>query len=275
MNEQSTIELIPKKQHDELQTETSRYLATANAFEITGEQDLEKARDFMRAGKKGLETIKEKIDPRVTDAHTTWKNLVALRDEMKKPYNDGIEIVKGKVTAFIEEQDRIAQEEAEKAAERERKEAEKRLARIKKRIDTLAEKSGSLEEKKAGLEKLLDEPETTEEEAHHIRNQLQVIESQLEGLAEESESKAEAAAATGVPAASAVATATPKTKGLAHKIVKVPTVVKPMAVIKAVADGRVPEGVIKFDMAAIKKLISTGMTIPGVSVTEERKVAVR
>ena len=69
--------------------------------------------------------------------------------------------------------------------------------------------------------------------------------------------------------------AAPKTAGIARRVEKIPTVVNKLALIKAVAAGKVPPNVLDENPQVIKKLVNAGMEIPGVTFEERTSISVR
>jgi hypothetical protein len=73
-----------------------------------------------------------------------------------------------------------------------------------------------------------------------------------------------------------VQTEPPKTSGMSSKKGYIPSIHNRLALIKAVASGAVPDGVLDINLGALKKLANAGMlNIPGVTFTPDRQTIFR
>lgn len=247
----------------------------ASGLEVASEEDMTVAHSHLKAIKGLKKAVQETFDPVVEAAYATHKKSVAAKKEHLDPLEKAEKVIKGKIGGFMDECERQRQEEERIAREKAVKEQDRKLKAAKKRIEKLIAQGGDIQEQIARLRKEADDPELEEVEEAAILAQIEILEAEAEGNAEKvAAKKAEAVAPVYVPPVAAV-TPRPKVKGLSTSVKKVGEVVDPMALIKAVAYGTIPEKVIKFDMAAINKLLNAGMPLPGVSVKDDRTVAVR
>ncbi|MFH2073753.1 MAG: hypothetical protein ABIJ57_00205, partial [Pseudomonadota bacterium] len=159
--------------------------------------------------------------------------------------------------------------------ERERQAA---ISKADKRITDLMARSGDLSAQIQALTAELDNPELPDLDRERIGAQAQALQRKYNSLqmkVEEKQAEVETVLTTPTPATVIEA---PKVAGLSSRTELIPEVVNPLALIKAIADGRFPVGLIKekgWDYALLKKLVNSGMNIPGVSSQTARVMGVR
>lgn len=266
---------VAEQEIKELEGKALSITEYAGGLEVKSEEDMTVAHSHLKAI-KGLEKeVKETFDPVCEATHKAWKASVAARNKHQEPLQAAEKVIKGKIGGYLDLCDKQREEEERAVRDKALKEQEKVLKAMKKKIDKLIEKGGDYQEQIARLEKEAEDPEISDIEEAAIIAQIEVLKAQAEGNAEKVEAKkAEAVEPTYVPPV-APATPRPKVKGLSSSVKKVATVVNPTALIKAVADGSIPESVIDFDMRQINKLVNADMKLPGVTTKDERTMAVR
>lgn len=266
---------VAEQELKELEGKALSITAYAGGLEVRSEEDMTASHGYLKSIKGLIKEVKETFDPVCAATYKAWKASVAARTTHIEPLEAAEKTIKGAIGDYMDICDEQRREEERKAQEAAQKEQDRILKAAKKRIAKLIEKGGDIQENIATLKHELEDPEIIPIEEAAITAQLEILEAQAEGNAEKVEQKkAEAVAPVYVPPAAPV-TASPKVKGLSSSKKKVGTVTNPMALIKAVASGTIPQGVIKFDMTAINKLLNAGMTLPGVSYEEDRTIAVR
>lgn len=266
---------VAEKEIKELEGKALSITEYAGGLEVASEEDMTVAHSHLKAIKGLIKEVKETFDPVVEAAHATHKKSVAAKNKHLEPLTSAEGVIKGKIGGYMDICERQREEEERLAREKAIKEQEKKLKAAKKRIVKLIEEGGDLQEQIARLEKESEDPELTEAEEAAFTAQLEVLRAQVEGNAEKVEAKkAEVVEPTYIPPVAPV-TPRPKVKGLSSSVKKVGTVTNPTVLIKAVAAGTIPVTVIKFDMAAINKLLNAGMTLPGVNAKDDRIIAVR
>ncbi len=258
-----------------IEEQSSDIMVYAEAAEIQSLEGLEQGKVWIQTIKALRKEVNATFDPVVDAAHKAHKEAVAARKKHVEPLDAAERLIKGKIGGYLDYVEEERRKEAAREMETARKEREKALAAAGRRIDKLTEKGASIQKQVDVLSTELNDPELTDVEEEVMRARLEILEAQAEGNTEAVEVKRAEVAETNVVPMPVPTSAPPKVKGMSTRVKKVPTVVNPMALVKAVASGKIPEGVITFDMKAIEKLVNAGMTLPGVSVRSERSVSVR
>ena len=106
-------------------TQALTYPAKAQALVVTNDEELETADAFVKGAKALIKEIRDGYDDVISDAHSTWKGAIAKRDHYLKPVSESVDIAKGKMAPYMEEQAR-KQREAEEALRRAEEEAEEK-----------------------------------------------------------------------------------------------------------------------------------------------------
>lgn len=170
-----------------------------------------------------LDALEKKInayweDPikKAFDAH---RALTAKRGEMLKPVQDRKKILRGKISAYLTEQERIRKEEQRKADEERRKREEAERAKLEARA-AKAEEKGKTEK-----------AEELREKAADVYVPPVVVQAEVEKTTR-------------------IETGTVSQK----KDIRV-TVTDPMAIVKAVASGTLPIGVVSINESKLKAAI--------------------
>lgn len=247
----------------------------AAAIVVTNHEEEQAAIDFL----KGLKVLRKEVEgtfgPIKEKAHATWKESVAQEKKHLEPLDAAEKQVKGVVIAFQNEQERLRREEQARLEEQARKEQQKRIDAATKKVNGLLEKSTDINRQIAALEVALREDLNDDERAtiEHSLNILRVKKDNIERAV--LDKTAEVERATYVAPVPTVAAPAPKVQGAASRVVKKAVIQNPMQLIKAVAEGKAPVGVIEFNMSALDKLVNAGAIVPGVGFTEDRRLAVR
>lgn len=113
--------------------------ARARIIEVRNQAGLLLANDFLKDLKRLGAKIDETFDPQIQKAHALHKSLLTEKKRLKDPLEVAERIVKPKIAAYIEEEDRKRQE-----AERVRWKAEEEARRI---ADQALDKASALDEK--------------------------------------------------------------------------------------------------------------------------------
>jgi hypothetical protein len=215
--------------------------------------------------------IKQKIDA-VKKVVREWEDSSYLL-----PLAKAKEMANNKVGKFLDDEAaRKKAEEAKARAEEERKRASA-IAAADKKIAALMEKSGDLSAQIATLQSELANPELPGLDQERIGAQLQALQRKYNATQEKAEEvQAHVETVLSTPSPSLVVNNAPKVAGLSSRAELIPEVINPLALIKAIADGRYPAGLVKeWDYTLLKKLVNGGMNIPGVSSQSRRVMGVR
>ena len=247
----------------------------AHALTVRSEEDMMIARSVIQGIKQLKKEIGESCDPIIKSAHETHKKAVAQKNGFIVPLDKAQEVIEGKIGGYLDDVEADRRKEAEKIRAAAEKERDKVIERANKKIESLITQAGDTEGQIKAIEDELNNPELTDAEVQLLgakRDKLIVSRDHANRAIQEAADRAEADASVPVP----ILGAAPKVKGISSSVKVIPEVVNPMALVKAVADGRVPTGVIKaWDLSVIAKLVGAGMIIPGVSTTTKRNVSVR
>lgn len=261
----------------ELEGEALSVTEHSEAIVIQSQGDIETATDYIRTIKALAKKVKDTFDPICEATNKAHKEATAARKAHTDPLSAAEGLVKGKIGRYMDECDRKRLAEEEAARQVAVKEQERKLKAVKVQIDKLVAKGGNLQEQITRLEDEAKDPELTEVEEAAYAARIEILKAQVEGNAEKvAEKTAAAVMPTYVPPIAHTAPA-PKVKGLSSTVKKIGTVTDPIALIKAVADGKmnIPVSVLTFDMKAINRLLNAGMNLPGVSSKDDRVMAVR
>lgn len=252
-------------------------LVVAKSFEITSDEHLELARDNIRDIKGIKKEIEEYFNPDIDRAHKLHKSLLSKKNSFIEPLAAAEKVYKDdKISPYLDLKEKEEEKERLRLAEVARKERDTLLNRAAKKIDKLLERTGDLQAQVISLEEALQNPEMTEEEEETIHARLRPLYAKIEGAKEQIEDKtAEIEDHSVVPEPMSAPTSSPKTKGMSARKKLEATVVNPMALVKAIASGQAPIGIIKWDIGQINKIVNTGMRLPGTNTTTKRVVGVR
>lgn len=249
----------------------------SEAIVIQSEADMEAATDQIRVIKVLVKKVKATFDPMVAAAHASHKEATKGRNAHTEPLEAAEKTIKGKMGAFLNECEKKRRAEEEAARQVALKEQERVLKLAKNRVAKLIEKGGDIQEQIATLKKEKEDPELTAAEEAAFTAQIEILEAQAESNAEKVAEKTAAAVAPTYVAPVVVSAPAPKVKGLSSTVKKIGTVTDPVALVKAVAEGKmnIPIYVLTFDMKVINRLLNAGMNLPGVSSQDDRTMAVR
>lgn len=259
-----------------LEKKVNPIVEQANALTVTDQVGLEVARDLVRV-----------INALIKEVEGTFKPIKQAIDESKRkaleqerrylvPLVNAKAEASNKAGTYLDEQDRIrrqAEQQQREQAERERQAA---INKADKRIAALMEKSGDLSAQIQTLTAELFYPDLPDLDRERIGAQVQALQrkyNDLQGKVDEKQAEIETVLSTPAPA---TVIEMPKVAGLSSRTELIPEVINPMALIKAIADARFPVGLVKeWDYALLKKLVNSGMNIPGVSSQSRRVMGVR
>lgn len=260
---------------NEIERKTTDIQWQATAIVVTDHEQEQVGIEFIKGIKALKKDVEETFGPIKKKTHEAWKESVAQEKRHLEPLEAAEKVVRGKVVCFQDEQERLRRAEQARLEEVARKEQQKRIDAATKKVNALLEKAGDLNSQIRWLEVELEGP-LQEEESSAIEHRLSLLRAKRESLDQAVYSKqAEVAQAQYVAPTPTVAPAAPKVQGASSRVKKKAVVQNPMALIKAVAAGTVPVGVITFDMSTLDKLVTAGAIVPGVGFTEERSLTVR
>lgn len=261
-----------------IEAQTLDIEAYVKAFAITSDKGLEEGKNQIRLIKDLKNEVESTFGPIKTKAYATWKETVAQEKRHLEPLVAAERAIKGVMGKYLDDVEEKQRKEEALRAEEARKEKDKLIAKAGKRIDKLMEKTTDKRAQVDLLKHELEDPELEEAEENVLRAKIETLETQIDSHVEAVEEKRveveEVHTAPVVAAPTAVKP--PKVNGVSSVVKKKAEVINPMQLVKAVAEGGIPIGVIKFDLKVIEKLLAAGVTkIPGVQFREERSIRTR
>lgn len=252
--------------------------AEAQDLVIKDDEGLEKAKDMIRDRNTLLKEIDATFKPIKQKIDAAKNEALGQEKAHKGPVQESKEIITDKVSTYLTKKEAEAKRLAEEAAEKARKEHERKLAALNKQIEKMANDAEDINAQIINLEKALEDSKD-EDEATLLRSRLQGLYAQRDKKVEALEDKAaraEEVATAPDPATVAPGKPTGAVKGLVKRTNYEVRVLNAMALVKAIADGRIPITAIKtWDEKALENLHKAGVTIPGVSVKAEAKYHAR
>lgn len=265
-------------QEEQMQEKVSPIVAEAEALVVDSQEVVEKGTEVVKGIKALVKEVNETFDPIIKQAHKAHKEAVGTKKRHLEPLDKAEQTIKAKIAQYLDHVEEEQRKEEERAREQARKEHEKKLKAAERKVTRLTEKAGTIQEEidalEAGLEKETLDEEGVEEQA--IRARIATLRKRLDNTSEAIEEHAtEAEAPSFTPPAPPTTPPARKVAGMSSRKKTVVNVVNPTLLIRAVADGKVPVSVVKFDETAIRKLVDAGMKLPGVAARHKRSVSVR
>jgi len=187
------------------------------------------------------------------------------------------ETIRQKIGAFDLEMKRLREEEERKALEEQQRLIEAQIAEAQKMIDDILGKTADIDETIELINMELKRDDLTEVERQKLETQLELSHAIKENNQEKVE-ELHARAAEPIFISPTLRPAVPdtKVKGASTRFELVPQVVNKVTLIKAVANGTVPDTVLDVNMGALKKYVNMmKRAIPGVTYTEQAVVSGR
>ena len=261
---------VRKNELVKIEDQVPKVLQKARNFVIESHEGINVAKEEINLIKKMKEYFNNLYNQRIDEAYKHHRALIADKNSFINPLDEAESIYKREIGMQLDREEEEARKEAERRAEEIRKEKEKAIEKINKRIGSLEEKQLSVQEEIGELEKMLDYPETSEDEARVIRARIEALESKKMVIEEKIEDQQERAEEVKMPDPREVEQKPLRVEGIRQRKVLEPHVEDKMKVIRAVAEGNIPDSVIKLEMSVIKMFINKGMEIPGIKGIPKR-----
>lgn len=224
-----------------------------------------------------IKKVKETFGPIKKKTDEAHKEVVAQEKRHLLPLETAILTIKQKIGTFDLEMKRRREEEERKALEEAQRAHEEQLAEAQKMIDEILAKTQDVDETIDLINMELKRDDLTEIERQKLESQLEISYAIKENNQEKVEEiHARASEPVFVPPTPRLVVPDTKTKGASTRFELVPQVVNKMALIKAVANGTVPDTVFDVNMGALKKYVNMmKRATPGVSCEERAVVSGR
>lgn len=229
------------------------------------------ARNMVQDIRRLKKEIEDTFDPIIQKAYQAHKEAVAQKKRYIEPLDKAEAIIRQKITDCVTEIERRQREEAEK----ERRAREQALERERKRLDKLCEKAVSLYQELEIIENELKREGLSEIEIAALEARRNAVLARIQQSDEQIIEKQAAIQEKASEPVTAVLGPAVKLAGFSIIEDKEVIIVNAMALIKSVAEGKTPVSIITFDMKAIKKLVTAGMTLPGVAVQTKKSLRVK
>lgn len=266
----------------EVEGKTQALRTAINSLEVRGEDDQQAARIIAKTAKDLSQRVMAAVKPtkqrcdEIKGIVLQWERKYTMPLTEDKQGSIAATAVR-KINSYIEEQERIRREEEARIRDQMERDRQKRMAALAKKMDELAKRAGGEAAELADLEQAIANPEVTVEEAEVMRARINALSARLRASQAALARKEQAIEETSQTANVSVHVEAPKAQGMSTRVEFVPVrVADPMTIIRAIADGRLPVGLIKeFDTALMKKLKNSGIDIPGVVFDQRRVTSIR
>jgi vacuolar-type H+-ATPase subunit I/STV1 len=247
---------LPFNTHDDI----------ANAKSIRVQ--LKERRAFIMDDEKGPQYTKN-----INAAHKLHKSLCDSAKVFYIPIDEAVQIIDKGIGAFDQKQLALKEEADRLAREEQEKERQKIMDAAQKKIDNAMKSTGKIETQIEAMQKIADDLLATDEARTLAARQIEVLRLKLENHQDKAE-KIQKTAERGMdalPVASPAAVDYSRTKGV--KVKKIGKVIDKAALIKAVAEGKLPDVIFDINQGHINRLINMGIVFPAdaVKVMEEAK----
>jgi len=272
-NSRQELPVRESQVNDNLQQQLTPVVIRAKMLAISSEAELVAAKEVAQTIKAFQKEIDNTFDPIINKAHLAHKEALAQKKKHMDPLVEAENRVKRLIGDYLTFVENEKKKEAERLAELARQEREAELRKIQSEIDEKLSQYSGVEEKIAALQAAMADAD--QDKFALINAKLSALYAEQETLTSEAVQTQETVSVLNLTPSQVVNVAAPKVKGLSSRVNLIPQVENPMALIKAVAAGAVPPGVIEFNMSNIKRLVNAGMKLPGVTVSEQRNVSVR
>lgn len=225
-------------------------------------------RAFIMDDENGLQYGKH-----IAAAHKMHKSLCDSAKKFYIPIDEAVQIIDKGIGAFATEQKRL-KELADQQAREEQEAAQKKImdaatAKINKALAS----TGKIEQQIIDMQAIVDNADSSETEIELASRQIEVLRMKLDTHTEKAAQiqKTAEQAVDALPVASPASVSYQKTAGV--KVKKIGEVINKTALIKAVAEGKIPDVVFDINQGHINRLINMGIVFPtdAVIVKKEAK----
>lgn len=259
-----------------MEEDKSTVLKKAMTIEVKTAEHLETATEIAKEVKEVIKEIDKRLDPGIKKAHQKHKDLIAKKKEAVAPWEKAENRLKQIIGDFLAEMERIRKEEEARRAKEAAEKREKELAEANVRIDELIGDAASIDEQIFSIDtKLTEEITDIERDALFARRSAlcEALDRANEEMARIAMKAAEAEKSD--PEGTVIKFKAPSGISAVAAPPKV-DIVNPMALVRAIADGSVPIGVIgSWNTSFIGRLASGGLAIPGVKITTAKTIRLR
>ncbi len=263
----------------ELSQEINPVVERANALIVATVKEKEVAVFEMNIINQLIKKVTEDFSKSKKATYDAWKEVVAQEKGHLDPLETAKQTIRQKIGTFDLEQNRLAEIEAARVREGARKEYEKQLEAAKEKIDAILSKTQDIDETIELLNMELKRDDLTEVEIQKLEAQLELSYAAKENdQSRIEEIHAQAAEPVFVPptATTGLASTNTKVKGASTQFVLIPEVVSKPALIKAVANGLLPDTILDVNQGKLKTYVNmVKKPIPGVGITKQAVVSGR
>lgn len=250
----------PAEREQVLARQSTDIVTRAKALTITDPASFERAGEMLQALKDKARQIEEFFEADIQRAHAAWKGLTTKRASFLDPLKEAITIVSSRYATFAQEEKRKAEAERRRREEDARKAEEERL---RAEAEARRQEAERLEEERAQRATTIAERDALLEKAEELKADAQQLDL--------------TAATVQAPVVHVAPTVTPP-KGVTVKSNWTHEVTDKLALVKAVAEGKVSvEAVLPNDtyLRARAKADKNTVQIPGVRFFDAGSVSHR
>jgi hypothetical protein len=252
---------------EELTKKTNPVVSTANALTVSTVEEKRIAVSEMGIVKGLIKKVEETFKPIKQKARAVHQEIRAQEKKYLLPLETALATIKDKIGAFDlemkhrkeEEQQRIINEQKAKALEK---------------IDNILASTADVEEIIEIIGKELERTDLNSIE----RQELEIYHMMATCAAKESSEEEIKEAQTSEPVFAPPVLSVPETKvkGSSTHFTLIPQVVDKLALVRAVADGIVPDNILDINQGRLKRHVNAiRKTVPGVTCTEEAIISSR
>jgi len=273
MSETALITTIPAAPEVlSLRVPDSPLVAQAKNLVIRTDDDVITAKDLRGQLKTRIAFVMD--DPtgpqfsiNISGAHKLHKSLVAAAKVFTDPCNEAVGIIDTFIGRFDQEKRRLKELADQQAREEQEKERQKIMNAAQAKIDRAMKSTGKIETQIEEMQKIADDLLATDEARTLAARQLEILRLQLENKQDQAAAiqKTAEQAMDALPVASAETAGFTKTAGV--RVKKEGEVINKMALIKAVAEGKIPDVILDINQGHINRLINMGIQFPVDAVT--------
>lgn len=261
----------------ELTKETDPIVNDAMALSVSTVAEKEIAVTQMNLVNGLIKKVKETFEPIKQKTRAAWQEVVDQEKKHLLPLDTARETIRGKIGTYDLEMKRLREEEERKAREEAQRAYEEQLAEAQAMIDAILAKTVDIDETIELINMELKRDDLNDIERQKLESQLDIANATKENNQEKVEEiHARAAEPVFIPPTPRLVVPDTKVKGASSRFELVPQVVNKMALIKAVANGNVPDTVLDVNMGQLKKYVNMmKRATPGVTYTEQAVVSGR
>jgi len=245
-------------------------LEQAKQMVVRTTEDIGVARGYIVSLRELRKQIEDTFNPIIQRAHQAHKEAVEQKKKYMAPLEKAESIIKDKISDALREIERRNAEERERAQAAAMRKQEEESRRVLNEIENLSREAEKIEKSIDRIDEMLSSEKVSGAQAQKLCAEKDTLLVRLDTTKASIQEKLGTINVTvQVPLEEG------KVEGVVSSTQKDVEVINPLALVKAVAEGKVPISVIEFNMSAIRKLATAGVMLPGVVVTTKKSIKIR